>query len=172
MRMVILYLAVLGSLAYADNFMLSSDDLGHVSPFGETNAHGDKHEPPTQKMMIEGVDPNSDLGKAISKYIAQSQKPPVKKKVAKKPAPKKTETAENYNKVLEEHKNGGATMDAVEVPAPSEHGKEAAVKNDKAGAKEEHGAPPPPPPAKDAHSPEGAGHSDIKNLLKPVGACG
>lgn len=167
MRKLAYGLAIVSSLAYADNFVLTNDEAnkdlfdmnGHAS-------HTKEQKQPSQKIIIDGVNPDSDLGKAISKMLNPPKKPVAKKKkVVKKPAPKKDENAskDEYGKIIDEHNNGVASLSAKEVPAPSDAGQQAASHNDKAtpppppaapAAKDSHGAP-----AKDAHTPAPAsGH--------------
>lgn len=163
-----LSLLVASSLVYADNFILTSEDMGNLfdnNGHSQSGGHGGGHgsaTPPPQKVVIEGVNPNSDLGKALSNYVNPPKKPaPKKKKVVKKKPEPKHDMAGDFGKVIDEHSNGAASIVAKEVPPPSDpHA--VADHNDK--------ATPPPPPAKDAHAP--ATPPPSKDAHAPAAAAG
>lgn len=167
MRKLAYGLALVSSLAYADNFILTNDEANKdLFDNNSHTSHSKEQKQASQKIIIDSVNPDSDLGKAISKMLNPPKKPVVKKKkVVKKPAPKKDENPnkDEYGKVIDEHNNGVASLSAKEVPAPSDAGQKAAAHNDKTtpppppaaapAAKDSHGAP----AAKDAHAPAPSG---------------
>jgi hypothetical protein len=187
------------SFCYADNFLIkegrSADSFFNIKDSGGHGDSGHKEDRPQEpaRVIVEDVNPNSDLGQAI-RYIvkegqrkelaelkAKSHKKVVKKKVAKKKsAPKPAAHAE---KVIEmSQMPTGETVKAKEAVVVDEHGKAnppAALKDvhtpapKATEAKDAHGTPAPEKdahgvaPAKDEHAPKP--HS--KAFLAPTVVC-
>lgn len=110
----LILLACLASFGYADNFIIDSY-YGGGSKGGYKHLAQDNTENPAdklpQRMVVEDINPSSDLGKLVTTMLKNEQKKaavaakpkpkpkvaakkkpvkkPPKKKVAKKPAPKK-----------------------------------------------------------------------------------
>ena len=168
---IAIFSALALSIGSADNFMIK-DSRGADSFFnvkverGGSNAsgHGDEKAPEQMmRVIVEDVNPNSELGQAI-RYVLNEADAKEKAKIAQKAASKKPKKKVVKKKVVKK-------ADDSAKPAPQEHimemsqmpsgevikAKEAPVVHDKpadGGAKkDEHAAHPKEAAPKDAHAP-------------------